>query len=283
MPREISDLTPEVLMGYNSIWCPQGIGDLMWIYCKLVGVGKEFDIVIPTAGSKKIVGGGKQELVFKRAHSIADIAPKIKSVQHINVSFWCDSMAYEISPSTLWLQANSWLEDGKRLENLWPALSTDFSPSLDIPDSDFSYDVIFYTSSTKGNIQWDGWQPAQWEELSYYLGKDCSIGVVGAEWDREYLEILRMELGDNAQFHIGVPLPEVLGMIKNTKILVGFPSGIPILSTILTVPTVMFYPDVLKDMPGTWVSPDNKNHFSLMYNKEESSPENVIGIMEEYL
>lgn len=281
MQAAIEDLTEEDLMKYNNLWVPTGIGDILWIYMKIWSVDTSFNLVVPT--SHIATNCNDKKGIYQRANPVVDLIPQVESIRYVPISFWCDYSAYKMSANSIWLQANKHLEDGNRIETLWPSLPTNFSPELNIPSTDKKYDVVLYTASVASSTAWHGWQPSQWDDLIFLLGDNCSICIVGADWDKDFAILLENEVGDRVDYIIGSPLPEVLSVIRSSKVLVGYPSGIPILSTILGVPTLMFYPSALKKMPYTWVSPENKNHHSVMYDDVKSMPEYVAEWVSMYL
>lgn len=124
---------------------------------------------------------------------------------------------------------------------------------------------------------------------------NTKIIIVGASYDSDYLAEFTKEYGEN--FHsdcinaVGqYPIEETIAILKSSRFVIGFASGITISSVYLGVPTAIFWrPQKIsmsphykkfgfhKDFATNWVPPEmieNRKYIPLWYTRDD--PESVL-------
>lgn len=162
------------------------------------------------------------------------------------------------------LQCNTHLEDGKDLRTWLPDLRTSYRLNLDIPKASqeraiawrqgaFRYAVV-YAASKAGSRNWNGWDALAWADGIKHISQRVDrVLLVGAEWDRDLADEI-CKLRPEAVNLIAQTSPaDVAALCQKAALVMGFPSGIPILSTLLGTPTFMFWPSHLERMMYAWV------------------------------
>ena len=259
------------MSGVLNLIVPSGIGDISWIYSKLIDLNMPINFYIADVGPSRAIP--YLQLLKNIGHTQTLRMPINKILREGNRNKYTkDRLVKESSKDKIIFQINTWLEDGNRIEDYMPELETNHHYTINIPDMDiaqsnvlihpFKRYVVFYCSSLRTSRAWNGWQPNQWLELAKYLTKEYDIDgivIVGAEYDIDMANEL-MSLNTST-----IPMKNLVGklriggtlaIIKNSLYLIGFPSGIPILSSVIEKPVMMFYPEHLSKMHNTWVDPE---------------------------
>lgn len=253
-----------------NIFVPGGIGDVSWIYSKLVNLNKPINWLV-------------QDEWYTRAKPFLNLLPLTKSVFYqkmpyvgmSSMSFWDNN----IEKDPCHLQANIHLEEGKRLETYLPRLTTEFHYKMNIPDEhkkniddklgdwkDEENLVGIYTSSYYSlNILKISyvWTPKDWFEfvLLYYRlypqSKFVLIGggTIDGEYVKDLAELLKKE---NVPFKnlCGTKMGECVYLLKKLKQMVGFPSGVTILSTVVNTPVFILYWAQIEKIINSWPPPE---------------------------
>lgn len=263
------------------ITVPAGIGDNVWLLQKLINQPQKLSFVLP--------GGLPQ-----RGKQIFDLLPQV--VRHceyskdrrITYNFLAAKNIQKAVP--LWsnikythfaLSANEHLEHGKRLEEFLPDLATSFT--IDWQTSHYEQDVKhdtrnyhtmigIYGSSYSTTRAWGFWQENEWLDLilkMHEVNKNITYVLIGADWDLDLgVKLINRLKSNNIECFdtVGKPLAYVIEVMKRLKYAFYFPSGLPILSETLTRKTdcLMFYPDHLKKMIGSWRNPSRGIEFKEM-------------------
>ena len=255
----------------RTIIAVQGLGDLIWIFMKLINQPEKFHWKISDSSPQ-------------RGHQIFELFPQLtESFEYIPQAGykkvkrngywgkWADA------PQNFYLEANSLLELGHRIERFLPDLPTTYKLEYATTKQDKitaglikdgtgeSYAgeklIGIYTSAYSNARHWGGWEPKQWLELIRLIqdyNKEYKFVIIGAVYDilipDEIMEALKPEQFINT---IGQPLSVVIEILKRLDCFIGFPSGLSIINETLSAKqTVMFYPPHLKKLINAWPDPE---------------------------
>lgn len=248
-----------------------GIGDLSWIYSKLVNCGEELDLIIA------------EDAKHKRALPFMGLLPNVKSAKYgkkedyeylatCGNNNFSDYKKAEAEGMRLFCSANNYLEKGNRLESFLPDLETDFHYEIKtteaqkkaaqtlLPDGPY---IGIYTSAQLGAQFWNGWQEHEWTDFILRLVHNfpqATPVLYGAKWDFD-LSFMVAGLLNRA----GVDFVNIVGKtmdmgtavecLKIFKHNIGFASGMGILANVLNRPVCMLYPDHLEKLMYSWPCP----------------------------
>jgi len=269
-------------MTRTIITCP-GIGDSIWLFMKLINQSEKFHWKI---------GDGTPQ----RGKQIFDLFPQlVESFEYIPQSGYkkikrnAYNGKWRDTPESFYLEANSHLEYGNRIESYLPDLKTTFNleygtSSMDIATADITlYGSIqvtgkvnpnliggrittkpkyigIYTSAYSNARHWGGWGTKEWLELMGLIknyNKEYKFVLIGAEYDlgipAEIMTALPKEDYINT---VGQPLSVVVEILKRLDCFIGFPSGLSIINeTLAARQTIMFYPPHLSKLINAWPDP----------------------------
>jgi ADP-heptose:LPS heptosyltransferase len=208
------------------------------------------------------------------------------------------------------IEFNSRLEHGVRIEEILPKYDVNFNYPIKYPREAKSFtDIIkkgvggklylFYASSAGGNKNWckNTWQPRDWVELADRISDASGHRTVlmGAQWDASYAEAVKSTDRQNSiQNIVGkTSVSEALGLLRESKFLVGFLSGLVILATRFKIPCVSFWP-TLKQAPHwhdpkkfqlSWIPPEAKKdgYMPVFYGEEKTTPKGIFDRVRKYL
>lgn len=302
------EAAPTLVPGILKVAVPPGIGDALWSLMKIPALLKHH-------GVNKAVIGICQSGPPYRSKEFLEMFDFVDHAVYRNLSCiettipWLPDGSCNWAPSQKnWhnefdymLQANSTLEKGERIETWLPEFPTDF----DIMDRFHvsgkglrmgrraclgPYCCLYFSNlvgnTTMGHNRNGLWSPDDWKELIRSLiDMDLFVHVLGAEWDKDYLRTYLPELEDWMDVAIDVgelSIEETVVMLSNSKFFIGYQSGLGVISTLLGVPTAMWwrpegdsiYPDKLasfsEDMSHAWVPKrqlENHKYLPLIYGK----------------
>lgn len=265
---------------------PPGLGDISWIYSKLVNLGRPFKLNIC------------ENYTLNRASGFVDLLPGVVNGGYKNFSYQenfiskklglpVDTDMKALPDGEYFLSANLWLDAGNRLETFLPGLETSFHYEMNIPQvakdqvaglmKGLSGPIIaIYTSKYNApETGWFLWSPEQWEGFCRAIYNElggCSFVFLGAKFD------LTVGIETAERVKAFAPVADMIGktevshaveILKQSDYLFAFPSGIGILGDVVNTPTLMFLPsprhDKLKD---TYADPENVRsgkHLNVMY------------------
>lgn len=244
----------------RTITSAQGLGDLCWIFQKLINQDEKFDWIIPC--------NDFDAEVQKRAFQLQKLFPSlINSMTHKKMKFRRDIASFshrgtweQAGKMDLFLEANSHLEAGQRIEKFLPDLKTSFIiPFQTTTENKKQAKEILkgkklcgiYTSN-QAKIK-DSWLENDWIELMNLILKhdpEYRFVMIGAEYDRPFLENIINEM-DTKWVAFKYPLFSVcinndlgatIEVLKGLDLLIGFQSGITIINELIGAKqTVMLY------------------------------------------
>lgn len=246
----------------------QGLGDAAWCLMKLIGTGERFNFQIHDGSPRR----GKQ--IFDLLPQISASCEYLPNLQYnvikrLNVERYKKHWA-EISEQDFYLEANTHLEAGNRIENFLPDLPTSYSLPFqtaeweEVVKSDFPGGpyIGIYGSAYSTARSWGMWREDKWMELILLMRgliPDATFVQIGAAWDEDMATNLTGLLVEHQVRHIstiGKPLGYVIEVMKRLAYAFYFPSGLGILSGLLYRPSVMFYPKSLPRLATTWADPN---------------------------
>lgn len=271
----------------RTLIVPPGIGDCCWLIMKLLSTSERFHIHIPGSLPQR----GKQlwdmlpQLVVSCRYTKDTTHEVLKKTVTRFTRDWG-----KIRAGRFHLSFNKHLEDGKRIERALKDLPTSFiiPYQTGLPDVSVFFDgsptIGIYCSAYSNARHWDMWQVKQWVEFINIIHAErpaVRFIFIGAEYDidlsRQIMEAIPTVPHIST---IGEPLPVVIEILKRLDYFVGFPSGLSILHETLGKPGLMFYPEHLKRMMGTWAHPSRimKEHIPML----KASPAEVVGVINKY-
>jgi len=282
--------------------CP-GIGDTIWLFMKLINQEEKFHW--------KIGDGSPQ-----RGHQIFELFPQlVESFEYIPRSGYnkikrnAFNGKWKKTPETFYLEANSHLEAGYRIEKFLSDLKTTFkleyattkkdeTTALDILCSystptkvgliySFEHPLIgIYTSAYSNARHWGGWEAKEWLELIGLIknyNRDYKFVLIGAEYDIGIpAEIMAALPKDDYINTVGQPLSVVIEILKRLDAFIAFPSGLSIINeTCGAKKTLMMYPPHLVNLMNAWPDPErieNNSYKGCLF----TDPKNIFNWMLEY-
>ncbi len=221
-----------------------------------------------------------QQAQPKRGHQIFDLFPQIvESFEYIPNAGYNTlkrnsyNGSWEDAPKDkMVLEANGFLESGKRIEGFLPDLQTSFKLPIPVNEdaikkaSEFLPSIEgvkyigIYTTSYSNAKYMSGWLIDEWNEFIKLInGHDHLIRFVflGAEYDNGISqEVMKIMKATYINLIGRTELPVLIEVLKKLEMFVGFQSGLLILNEMIGAKqTVMLYSSALNSMVGTWADP----------------------------
>jgi len=244
-----------------------GIGDILWTFQKLQGLFPVLDINISSAGVRR------SENFVKMIEGVRNVSYRNITRPMIRAKTVHDVNLRDYEGKDFFLEANTWLESGKRIED-WMPKTENFVKDVKLkpmPTHPFvntlqkrnneTY-IGIYTSNIANNKR-NGMTPELWAQYISEISsshENPQIFIIGAEYDKDMALKVKQILNSKHKIHsmitIGYEIHETIGLLKKLDLIVGFPSGICILSNMFKIPNVMFMTAHLKKMHLTWVDKD---------------------------
>ena len=245
-----------------------GIGDACFIFQKIINSGEKFNFQIHNGPPQR----GKQIFdLLPQLSASCEYVPGLpysvvgpRNIQRTK-KYW-----RLIQEQEFFLSANEWLEAGNRIETFLPDLPTSYSlpfqtaeweevVKTDFPGGPY---IGIYASAYSTARAWGFWGASTgWYDLIWMMHEyipEATFVQIGADWDIGVADEIRaLMIQDHVPFisTIGKPLGYVIEMMKRLAYGFYFPSGLGILSGLLSRPSVMFYPPALPRLATTWADP----------------------------
>lgn len=122
--------------------------------------------------------------------------------------------------------------------------------------------IVFYTSSKRNNDRLNSYRYANIAES--IIDKTTPI-LIGKEWDNDMLYEITGDLDNRGYkrdkdyyYFLDYPIAFILELIKQSKMLFGYQSGLHIMADVFNTPFYMLYFPHLKAMVGKWIKKKNK-------------------------
>jgi hypothetical protein len=260
----------------RTIKTTPGLGDSAWVLLKVINAREKFNWFIHDAPPQR----GKQ---------IFDLLPMVGTCQYapglgynLIKSRSVTRMARtwgRIRAQSFFLEANSHLEAGRRIEEFLPDLPTSYH--LPFQTTPWQWQVKIdmhkethtlmynspligiYASSYGTSRNWSFWTENEWFDLIEMMHRmipEAKFVIIGAEWDTDLASNLMAKLlAAVIPFinTIGQPLGYVIELMKILDYAFYFPSGLGIISGLLSRPSTMFYsPSAHPRLMRTWADPE---------------------------
>lgn len=288
--------------GVLAVTVHPGIGDISWAYSKLINTGRKLDLTIC------------EDRKTKRALSYVNVLPTVESARYGTMQdyntlakswngTWEDVQKAEQKGKKLFLSVNNWLSKGNRLEGWMPDLPANFHYDLFtrdedkitakrlLPENGMKYCGI-YTASVGGNKAWHGWEPEEWHLLMKKIAGDfpqTTFVLIGARWDMDYHRLLMPFMQEFSYIDLFGKTPDMsltVEVLKRLDYLLGFASGIPILSNVLGKQECMFYPYDIHRTMYSWPCPlslATGAHKPLLWDRPYNIYRKITPQLEKYL
>jgi hypothetical protein len=258
-----------------SLCVPSGIGDISWIYSKLHCAPPEFDFELFVADGwphrsvefcrmlPRVVRSDYEDFNYK----------DILSFQRVNNITTFEGVATNGFGRTF-ISCNEHLEQGKRLEDWLPDLKTDFHYPVVTMGDDMktAFELInpkggvdvgvrligVSAASYRGSEAWDTWRSPKWNRfmdlLQEVADKRLRFVLLGGFWDD--LTFALSKRWDAIELVGKTTIGQAYELHKLLDGYIGFSSGLGVLSTLLSRPTVMLWPRHQAELSTSWAPPE---------------------------
>lgn len=296
---------PKHYLGHKTYIVPPGIGDIAWVYSKLVALDEPMVFAVP--GKAKIK---EHAALALRSLPFIDLLPLVKYSTVANcegghvyiagsISDYSNGTIPE-SPSMICF--NYHLERGNKLESIMPGLGTQRHFAMKRPKWAMREAKMFlkpgekafavYTSSS-GYFSGQDLTISKWADTIMRVAHkkpSHKIVIVGASWDMGmlfplYSTLCSMGLRSRVVMVHDREIATVLEILRACEFMIGAVSGLTIIAEYQGIPTVHIYPMALHrgdmkanrdasfdssrlNLLGTWESPTmvrDRNSLSIPY------------------
>lgn len=254
-----------------SFCVPSGIGDISWIYSKLHCAPPDFNFEL-------LVSEGWPH----RSVDFCRLLPRVVCASYESISYQDilmfgqlhDVSTFEAISSNgfgrTFISCNLHLEQGKRLESWLPDLATDFHYPLntEVDDRLAAEELLkpyegcvkigISAASYRGSEAWDTWRAPKWNRfldlVKEIVGERCLFVLLGGFWDDLTFSLSKRD--DACELVGKTSVAQAYELHKLLDGYVGFSSGLGVLATLLSKPTVMLWPNHQVDLSNSWAPPE---------------------------
>jgi len=181
---------------------PSGIGDIYWLMMKLQSTGEKFHIRTPSGDTPQAIRA-KFLLHLEGVEKTSATGLPFPVLQKKAVAF-----NYKTVLRQMFLECNTHLENGNRIENFMPDFPTDFKLRWKISESEKEKaktyiqenkkNIVIYTSSiTNNNSKSTGnWRAENWLSVIREIKKTDNVNIIwlGADYDSDMLSIIKPDI-----------------------------------------------------------------------------------------
>lgn len=251
----------------------QGLGDIFWVYQKFAPHFELINFQICIVND---------DPVSRRSEDWFKLMPKIGKVQTYKVSgdeyeqltagkFYVRDVISQTRAGKKVFRycCNKFLEEGIRLEDI-----DEYSVATDVPIASEEFELpfeeyvtLYISGATKKSFMrntFNVWGVDGWLDLLQRIykkqSKQLPVVLIGAEFDKEImveaelaLKKLKIPVASCVQYDPG----KVCHILKNTKLFLGYQSGLNIIADNLDTQQVMIYFKYLEPMQYTWCKKKN--------------------------
>ena len=289
-----------------KIYTPPGVGDTLWILQKLFPTTqRNFELYTWSRTNKsspfltnleRIVSVSEFSEPFRGYTRYKTKCQEMYNIYSSNNSSYFDTV------DELFLEANTFLEHGNRLETYLPNLPTQYKLPWKINSEDenivrdYTNDqnvIVLYTSSMQNNKlskkEMSEWTFNAWVDLAKSLFKTypgIKIAWIGGKYDECAIKELEKDLkGELIDYYIDKPATFIVPLLRQCKCFISYQSGISCISMSEDVPTYMLYFNHLDKLPWSICPPSFINNKSI-YNPEffgKATINDIVNWVEQHL
>ena len=255
----------------------QGVGDIFWVYQKFAPYFDKIHFNVCQIP-------GQDDTIQNRAEPFLRLLPKTGTVGLKRVSAKeYDKLAadrfsmrkildeYAAGEIIFDYACNKPLEEGIRIEEIDPGLLVEETANIKVAEAPIayppgSYVAVYVSGAVKQNhpLKLGAWPPVKWAEFVKALCDDFNfrkpIILVGASYDKDAIQEtqnLLKKMKFETTSYIDSWAANVLYIIKNSVLFIGYQSGLNILADNMDVPQVMMYFPFLERMQRAWAKKRN--------------------------
>lgn len=250
----------------TTILLPPGIGDSYWSITKLQAFLKREKLALPdvhVACNRDMKHNG-----HKRAFPFLEMFPFLNATGETHTTetekeIWKEAYAQEgrtifknVLGCDYFISYNGHLRIGAQMEELDPDLETNWTPPMFISleqrrfkqaaEAKYGKYIVFYFVFQGTYTYWV--KQFGVDKLVDFIRQTCrETGAtpifVGAQWDAEEntLNKLKREIPNAVDLVGKTNVQQLFGLLRGAELLVGYPSGLSIISTVLGVKTLILW------------------------------------------
>lgn len=226
-----------------QVFSPSGIGDAYWLLMKVLpNTNKRIHLRVPPGNSE----------VYKRSSFLCSI-DRVEKVTADGLPYTAlihkaKEFSYKKIEKVMYLEANTWLESGKHIEDYMPGFINSYRLNWLITKDEYQKaisffspskkNIVIYTSSLQNNRKVKNWNSDFWKVLISRLYKSVNLIWIGAEYDSDILEQFK---GFNLNTVINESPGVILSLLRNCTGFISYQSGLSCISVAESIPTFMLY------------------------------------------
>jgi len=285
-----------------SILVPPGIGDAYWSMVKLPGFLKEKGIVNPHVYISSPNNGRDRCHAFLNRIPIAYAAGYKKhstKSPEFQEAYVADGRTVfeDVAECDYFFAYNGIMRFGKSIDAVDPQYPAEWFPRIFINKKEQEYQqklqkkygsyLVGYFVNAGMYSHWlEEFPVEQIHKTNVLLCKKrgCKMLLIGAKWDKEGVNDQLKKL-DKEDIYVDLTgktdLDQCFGLLRGAAGVVGFPSGITIVSTVFKVPTLMLWNQYFHT--GFWhnaVPPQALFNWYQMVDTATTSPEEILDRLE---
>lgn len=250
----------------TTILLPPGIGDSYWSITKLQSFLKREKLALPdvhVACNRDMKYNG-----HKRAFPFLEMFPFLNATGETHTTetekeIWKEAYAQEgrtifknVLGCDYFISYNGHLRIGAQMEELDPDLETDWAPPMFISleqrrfkqecETKYGKYIVFYFIFQGTYTYWV--KQFGVDHLVDFIKQTCREAgatpiFVGAQWDAEEntLNRLKREIPNAVDLVGKTNVQQLFGLLRGAELVVGYPSGLSIISTVLGVKTLIIW------------------------------------------
>lgn len=249
-----------------TVLLPPGIGDSYWSITKLQAFLKREKLALPdvhVACNRDMKHNG-----HKRAFPFLEMFPFLNATGETHTTetekeIWKEAYAQEgrtifkdVLGCDYFISYNGHLRIGAQMEELDPDLETDWTPPMFISleqrrfkqecEAKYGKYIVFYFIFQGTYTYWV--KQFGVDKLADFVKQTCREAgatpiFVGAQWDAEEntLNKLKQEIPTAVDLVGKTNVQQLFGLLRGAELVVGYPSGLSIISTVLGVKTLILW------------------------------------------
>ena len=249
-----------------KIAVPAGIGDVSWIWSKLVTLKNDsFMIYTPETWPMRTYEWlkllpGVTPMIGKHDYKTLLRAEAMKGYHNYTQSWGEIKSMYE-EGETIYLQPNQHFLLGRSLAEWIPDLDIDFHYEMNIPEVEESsalellestgvvrYSLGIHMACLKGVKAWRAWYPTDWMKFIKLVKRsfpELKIVLIGGSWDLDMgLELRALMPRENFIDLIGrTTIGQAISILGRLSYYIGYSSGLNVMCNVLRKPCTALWPD----------------------------------------